>query len=158
MATLENEKWMKFASVSCKSDGIMMSVVNICKAIYIPSKQCILLIGGYDAWNVNSSKEIWIYSLSSQKWKEIENVLFEGFCFEAVLSSNGRYIVLLGGGTYNEYRNVEYVNNILVLDMKNDNNWTMKKSSLCCPDSGYCGAIVTNGIDSNNDILVNWFY
>eukprot|EP01084_Bolivina_argentea_P045577 83906_1 len=38
------------------------------KAIYIPSKQCILLIGGYYNDDGPLSNDLWIYKLTTEKW------------------------------------------------------------------------------------------
>eukprot|EP01084_Bolivina_argentea_P016252 30450_1 len=70
------------------------------KAIYIPSKQCILLISGYYLVDGDPpSDELWIYKLTTQKWIKMNNIgcVFERFRFEAVLTSNEKYIVLFGG-------------------------------------------------------------
>eukprot|EP01084_Bolivina_argentea_P001881 3487_1 len=129
------------------------------KAIYIPSKESILLIG---CWTdpesfINNSqgpnpKDIWIYSLALQKWRKVENVSFEGFHFGAVLTSNQRYIVLLGGYDGNHV-SIPYIK---VLDMKDDNNWKMKQSTICCPDNGPCSAVRTNGVDSNKLLVIGF--
>eukprot|EP01084_Bolivina_argentea_P179099 309494_1 len=37
-------------------------------AIYISSKQCILLIGGYSTSDFNFLSDVWMYSLQTQKW------------------------------------------------------------------------------------------
>eukprot|EP01084_Bolivina_argentea_P028163 52355_1 len=45
-------------------------------AIYISSKQCILLIGGYSTSGFNFLSNVWIYSLQTQKWSKINNISF----------------------------------------------------------------------------------
>eukprot|EP01084_Bolivina_argentea_P204585 349410_1 len=96
--------------------------------IYVSSKQCIVLIGGYyeeDGWGFPPLRgDIWVYSLTSQKWTKMDNVWYKRFNFNAVLTSDERYILLLGGYKYVEGINDdEETNDIFVLDMKDDNNW-----------------------------------
>eukprot|EP01084_Bolivina_argentea_P028152 52337_1 len=59
-------------------------------AIYVSSKQCILLIGGYyDDDGGPLTNEIWKYCLSSQKWTQMHNINgeFKRCDFAAVLTS-----------------------------------------------------------------------
>eukprot|EP01084_Bolivina_argentea_P176837 305946_1 len=129
------------------------------KAVNIPSKQCVLLIGGYYSDGPNdgpSSNEIWIYKLKTQKWTKINNISFERYNFEAVLTSNERYIVLFGGMKYHEDTGInELVDDICVLDMIDDNNWKIKQCELKCPRSGKCIGTSTGGIE--HDMLVTGF-
>merc|ERR1712228_82068 len=125
-------------------------------AIYVPSKQLILLIGGYDdVVGFPPSSDLWIFSLPTQKWRKTQNIQFEGYLFGAVLTSNERYIVLLGG--INDHKH--YVDDIFVLDIKNedDSKWKLRKSTVKCPKIGRCKALRTGGIDSKDDILINGF-
>eukprot|EP01084_Bolivina_argentea_P204584 349409_1 len=97
-------------------------------AIYVSSKQCIVLIGGWyeEDWCEFPPlrSDIWVYSLTSQKWTKMDNVWYKRFNFNAVLTSDERYILLLGGYKYVEGINDdEETNDIFVLDMKDDNNW-----------------------------------
>merc|ERR1712228_248791 len=97
-------------------------------------------------------------SLSTQKWTKIKNIQFEGYEFGTVLTSNERYIILLGGKN-DTISEGEEVDNIFVLDMKNEDNskWKLRKSSIKCPNVGDCHAVRTGGVDSKDDILVNGF-
>jgi len=124
------------------------------RLIHIPSKHCILLIGGYDDHN-KAQPDLWIFSLSAYKWKKIQNIKYLTYAFGAVLTSNERYIVLLGGMNIGCVR----YDDIYVLDMKNEdeNKWKMKKSSIKCPQIGVCNAVRTGGVDSKDDILVDGF-
>eukprot|EP01084_Bolivina_argentea_P253416 425658_1 len=126
-------------------------------AINIPSKQLILLIGGYTD-NLANNKNLWIHSVSSNHWKKLKNISFEGYSFGCVLTSNERYIILFGGFAYNyNYECDTARNNIWVLDMKYDNNWKIKKSEICCPMFGHCHGVRSGGIDSKDELLVIGF-
>ncbi|MCP4141178.1 MAG: hypothetical protein GY755_13000, partial [Chloroflexi bacterium] len=128
------------------------------KAIYISSKKCILLIGGGyfgDATYPNLSTEVWLYNLQNQKWIQIDNFSFPRRSFEAVLTSNERYIVLFGGVIYPHYTiGDKCVDDIFVLDMKHDGNWKMKKCNIKCPKKGECIGTRTGG---KTDIIVMGF-
>eukprot|EP01084_Bolivina_argentea_P205651 351279_1 len=123
--------------------------------IYIPSKQSILLLGGTDEEDT-LTKELWIYSLKTQKWKMINNVIFEGYWFSAVLSSNEQYIILFGGQNDSKKYD-DPVDDIFVLDIKDDNAFKLKKSTMRCPQPGECHGVRTGGINSKSDILVIGF-
>eukprot|EP01084_Bolivina_argentea_P306634 529891_1 len=120
--------------------------------VYVRAKQCILLIGGYYK-NGNASqysRDIWKYCLSSGKWTKkdclglsnIPNSNIANYC--GILTSNQRYIVLLGGL------------NICVLDMIDDNNWKMRQCKIKCPIVGLCHVSVT-GNENINEMLVIGF-
>eukprot|EP01084_Bolivina_argentea_P205652 351285_1 len=123
--------------------------------IYIPSKQSILLLGGLYEHDT-LTKELWIYSLKTQKWKMINNVIFEGYWFSAVLSSNEQYIILFGGQNDSKKYD-DPVDDIFVLDIKDDNAFKLKKSTMRCPQPGECHGVRTGGINSKSDILVIGF-
>ena len=126
-------------------------------AIYIPSKQSIVVIGGTKIeWKLYP--DLWLFSLATQKCRKLKNIQFEGFGFGAVLTSNERYIVLLGGANDTTDPAGE-VYDIFVFDMKgsDDSKWKLKRSSIKCPAKGYCGAVRTGGIDSRDEILVIGF-
>eukprot|EP01084_Bolivina_argentea_P144955 254217_1 len=125
-------------------------------AIYISSRQSILLIGGFNEYGLPC--DVWIYSLKTQKWNKINNISFKRFQFGYVLSSNQRYIILFGGWKYvSETDQDVEVDDIVVLDMKDDNNWKLKQCEIKCPVFGTCYGARTGGCDSNNQILVNGF-
>eukprot|EP01084_Bolivina_argentea_P275113 469091_1 len=103
-----------YDTIDCDNDGLLSG-----KAIYIPSKQCILLIGGYYRHDGDLSNELWIYKLTTQKWIKINNIacVFERHNFEAVLTSNEKYIILFGGRKYNKDTDSdEPTDDIFVLD------------------------------------------
>eukprot|EP01084_Bolivina_argentea_P127624 225661_1 len=124
-------------------------------AIYVPSKQFIVLIGGH-GYNGDLRKDIWCYSLRTQKWSRIEYMTFTGYNFGIVLTSNERYIILFGGTNDEQARDTE-VDDILVLDMKDDNNWKLKKSKIFCPEVGACHIVRTGGVNAKYDVLVIGF-
>eukprot|EP01084_Bolivina_argentea_P047322 87186_1 len=105
------------------------------------------------------SNEIWIYKLTTQKWIQLQiNNIFTRYDFGAVLTSNERYVVLLGGTKYDaDINDDKDTNDIFVLDMKDDNNWKIKQCKIKCPYGGNFIATITGGIDSKNGMLVNGF-
>eukprot|EP01084_Bolivina_argentea_P307374 531285_1 len=85
-------------------------------AIFISSKQCILLIGGYSSDNYNL-RDIWMYSLKRYKWTQI-NISFDRYDFGYVLTSNQQHIIFFGGWKYNVWRNKHVqLNDIFVLNI-----------------------------------------
>eukprot|EP01084_Bolivina_argentea_P256207 431268_1 len=138
-------------------------------AIFISSKQCILLIGGHNIAEYSFS-DVWIYKLQTQKWSKIDNISFNRYQFGYVLTSNQRYVILFGGqtspftvdgGCFNfmsyyleDASSHKVVDNIFVLDMEDDNNWKLKQCKIKCRGSlrNVYGA-KTGG----SNILVNGF-
>ena len=135
------------------------------KAIFIPSKKSILLIGGINLFG-KYQQHPWIYSLVTQKWREIKNVPFECVNFCAVLSSNQRYVLIFGGHKpHKEYTHIDVRNkDTLVLDIKYENRWVLKKSKIYVPNSiktkkhklhkPRMHVVRTGGVDSNDEKLV----
>eukprot|EP01084_Bolivina_argentea_P001143 2093_1 len=158
--TAHDKQWIGTISnnsINCLHDSLSnrdsMDVRRICP-IYLPSKQSVLILGGYyDYAQSECHKKLWLYSLATQKWTQIDKVMFEGFLFGAVLTSNEKYIVLFGG--YNDDKAFDdSVDTISVLDMTDDNNWKIRKSNIVCPCAGPCYATKTGGVGSNNKQLV----
>ena len=121
--------------------------------IYVPSKQCILLLGGryfnsYGGWGEVSS-EVWSYSLVTQSWKQIVDVKFAACYFAAVLTPNEKNILLFGGKN-----DKEYVDDIFVFNIEKENQYTLKKSTIHCPDVGSCFVVITGG---KNHIVVSGY-
>eukprot|EP01084_Bolivina_argentea_P095352 171456_1 len=86
----------------------------------------------------------------------MENISFDIQHFGCVLTSNQRYIVLLGGCKFTAITGFNY-KTIFVLDMNKKNNWKLRKSRIHCPMHGSCKAVRTGGIDSKNEKLVIGF-
>eukprot|EP01084_Bolivina_argentea_P123444 218763_1 len=73
-------------------------------------------------------------------------------------NENERYVVLLGGTKYNkDEQSHKATDDIFVLDMKNDNNWTIKQCTIKCPEVGNFIATRTGGVDSKCEILAIGF-
>ena len=133
------------------------------KAIYIPSIQSILLIGGFHLLD-GYQKHPWIYSLVTQKWREIEEISFKCIDFDAVLSSNQRYVLIFGGKKPTQGLMTEYNDSIFILDMKHVDQWKLKRCAIlnpkesnrrCFPKKVKRDFIFrTGGIDSNDKKLV----
>ncbi len=108
------------------------------KAIYIASKACIVLIGGHYRYCEDDDalqNEIWKYKLQTKKWTKCKDIVFDGYNFEAVLTSNEKHIILMGGvkySTIDDGGDVE-TNDIFVLDMKDNDNWKIKQCKIKCP-------------------------
>ena len=121
------------------------------KEIYISSKRQILLIGGRHTRNREANmgqtmpKHPWIYSLESNEWTKVENVIFARMMFDAVLTSNQRYIVICGGS---------FSESIHVLDMKTENEWQLRKSTIVLPKKEHCKLLITGGFESKDEVLV----
>ena len=117
------------------------------QTIHVPSKEIILLIGG----DRTLKRTLWIHSLKTNKWSSIENI-FDGYQFGAVLTSDQRYVVLLGGWRRLHDDDEWHGTRISVMDLENE--WKIRESSIRLTASGQCYAAKTGGIGSKNDLLV----
>eukprot|EP01084_Bolivina_argentea_P028154 52340_1 len=128
ISSIENNKLKILHNTFNNSESPQIRARNDAVVIYVSSKQCILLIGGYYDYDDPLTNEIWKYCLSSQKWTQVNiNGEFKRFDFSAVLTSNQRYIILFGGWKYDEEKDTDYkTDDIYVLDMNNNNNWKIK--------------------------------
>merc|ERR1712228_972277 len=85
---------------------------------------------------------------------------FQGYNFAAVLTSNQRYIILLGGRRNSPetdtYPKIEKYGKISVMDLKSRNlsGWKIKKSKIRLPQPGPCIAAQTDGMVSKHELLV----
>ncbi len=135
-------------------------------AIYIQSKSCIVLFGGYyahefgiknDGYVPQLSNEIWCFSLPLKKWTRMtQEIEINRYDFEAVLCSNERYIITMGGYVYDDATDKEVESNdIYIIDMKDNENWKIAKCKINCPSAGICLGTSTGGLGiKNTDVLV----
>eukprot|EP01084_Bolivina_argentea_P253415 425655_1 len=66
---IKNQKINIYSDKLAAKKGI--NILRYGKAIYIQSKNLILLIGGYDDISLKDNKEVWTYSLKTDEWKKI---------------------------------------------------------------------------------------
>ena len=118
-------------------------------AIYISSKQCIMLIGGQTEAG-EAVKNIGIFSMKTQTWTTIDNLYFNRYGFGAVLSPNERYVLLFGG----MIPGVGPTDDISILDIRNDNQLTLRESNIRCPYKGVCSVVRAIGFDIKDSILI----
>eukprot|EP01084_Bolivina_argentea_P061211 111874_1 len=129
--------------------------VSRSKAIYVPSKQMILLIGGETEPELGESIGIRKFCLKSNKWQNIKHISFDYHAVSAVLTSNEQYVIISGGYHNNENRLLNHTNVIHVLDIRNDNNYVLRKSEIVCPMSGYHYTVIMGGI-KDEILVVGW--
>ena len=111
--------------------------------LYIPTRNMIVLIGGYDLFETKFAG-IWVYSLVTKKWKKIKTEIdFIIMGTSAVLTTDDRNIIIVGGQTRdpNDEDRAVKVDTIYVLDISEDDTdkWMLKKSFICLTKkSGNC--------------------
>eukprot|EP01084_Bolivina_argentea_P184469 318144_1 len=117
-------------------------------AIYVPSKDIILIIGGIDESD-NKMVGVWKYYLVKKEWQKVKGITFDYYLCPAVLSLDEEYIVFVGG--YDKERNK--VNIMHVLDIRDDDNYILRKSAIKYPMSGH-HKIVRSGGGLKDELLV----
>lgn len=127
-------------------------------AIYISSKQCIVLLGGDTCGDENTKQEIsvWKYCLMSNIWSAINGISLEISGFGAILTSDERYILLFGGRStsVDSYKKKD---TIWILDLTEFDNWKLGRSKIRCPCKGVCTVTKTDGIKQKDEILVTGY-
>eukprot|EP01084_Bolivina_argentea_P204863 349916_1 len=125
--------WNKNTNIITKIDHPFNDEVWGVSVIYVPSKQCILLIGGHNGF-LQQDAGIWIFSLVSNKWRQIEGIIFKCHHVRSLaLSFDEKYVIIAGGRvdhTLNE------VNNIHILDIESIDKMKLMVSNICCPSKG----------------------
>eukprot|EP01084_Bolivina_argentea_P184463 318135_1 len=120
-------------------------------AVYIRSQGIILMIGGYDEFNENMLG-IWRYYLSTNKWQQVKGIAFNYSKHSTTLSFNEQYVIIAGG--WDEKANE--TDAIHVLDIRNENNYVLRRCSIKCPMSGI-HKIVRSGGGLKDELLVTGY-
>ena len=118
-------------------------------AIYIPSKQSILVIGAYDV-NTRKNDISMIYSIESHKWQILNITLERRYC--EVLLTNDEQFVIIAGGSGEESQQVDTIH---ILAIQND-QYILHQSSIKLPQSGP-PHIALSGNDIQDRLLVNGY-
>ena len=137
-----------------KKDKSIHKRITNSNAIYVASKQMIVLIGGYDLWPTEFVG-IWIYSLVTREWKKL-SIEFNITGSEAVLTSDEKNIII-GGGKCAQDQSLDskIVDSIYVFrvdDFDKPQEFTLKKCLIClperrsnCSDTGIGKVAITGG-------------
>ena len=126
------------------------------KAIYVPSKHMILLIGAISRSNdpINDHDEyigIWRYYLKLKKWEKVDNIKFEFYNVTLALNADEDYVIVAGG--YHDYKESD---KIQVLDIRNENEYKLMESAVVCPDGGIHNIVITGGGIKNEILVIGW--
>lgn len=147
--------------IKFKEDDKMIDILTIQQntgsrrygaAIYIPSKNYIVLFGGLREGRIPVT-DIWIFSLITQVWSKVEAISLSRWTFGAVLTADEKYILIFGGYTIDNGKEVP-TDKILVLDMTKIVDWKLIESKIKCPFSGVCNVTKTQGLYEADEILV----
>ena len=119
------------------------SEIGSSSAIYVPSKEIVLLFGGMDAVNVLKKIDyIFLYSLQTKEWKSIIND-FNLYETRVILTRDEQNVIIVGGHDKNGA-----VNTIYNLDLHNSDKheFVLKKcNNLHAPKPGKHHVIRTGG-------------
>eukprot|EP01084_Bolivina_argentea_P162739 283165_1 len=130
-------------------------------SIYIPSKQAILLIGGYGS--NSESIGIWKYSLQTRFWTILRKGNEFNICgCSAVLTANEKHIIIMNGYYINFETNPPHkpLNNIFIIDIPNDGDdnkyllYKIKNTQLKTPITGRHYIIKTGGNIFEDKLIV----
>ena len=140
-----------------RKDELIESRICSSTAIYVPSKQMIVLIGGYDNFPTNFVG-VWIYSLVTREWKKL-SIDFNLTKLSAVLTSDEKHIIIVGGGGERESSPLpQLIDSIYVLrmnDFDRPQDFVMKESRICFPLMQSANIAITGGY--KDEILVTGY-
>ena len=135
IATNSEEEIYDFAKVGQFKEGLMGP-----NAIYVPSKDVIILIGGRGS----KANGIWIFSMKSKKWAKMDALSFIHWNVSLTLTSNEEYVVIAGG--YGVGGSINSTDKIFVLDIRDDNEYKLSESKIKCPSKGLCHIVAVGGL------------
>ena len=127
-------------------------------AVYVASSNVILIFGGATA---SGQRECHIreFSLKTCKWRKIENIVYEYYIGKALVTMDGKHVLL--SPVYEDDVGAEQCDTMFILDILDDGKYEFRKSKIKIPDD-FCGAdyvhrmmAITGG--GNDDILVSGF-
>eukprot|EP01084_Bolivina_argentea_P139476 245366_1 len=98
--------------------------------VHIPSRNMLLLLGGYDAGAVECLDTIWKYCLQQKKWEKLYTTLPSAMRnFGCIVTANEKYVIVFGGSTLSLYNTLPE-NGIHVLDL---DTFETFESKVKCP-------------------------
>merc|ERR1712154_174279 len=121
--------------------------------LYIPCKDIILLIGGQGYRDYGAKMVgIWRYFLKTKKWEKVSKFTFDYFNVSVTMTSNQHFVIIAGG------YNIDRVPNdkIFVLDIRDDNNYKLRKSGIISPLSGYQHIVRIGGGLRDEMLVIGW--
>eukprot|EP01083_Nonionella_stella_P172994 595342_1 len=144
-----NENGCAFTQLTCFPE---FTAINDSAAIYIPQSEKIIHIGGMGGKYTQYSNchhtrllnHIYVYSLKSNTWISLPDFRFEGSLMQLALTSDQRHIIIAGGldgGSYSPPTDAIYV-----LEIRNKDEYVLRKSNIVCPMAGKCHIAITGGI------------
>lgn len=145
-------------------DGELLDDVTDFSMIFVESKQLILLIGVQDGGTfrqVGSLGSIWSFSAQNiieNTWKRIEGIAFDFNRVSLVLTADEHFVIISGGQSMSAGNDGPPSDAIHVLDMRDDQQFVLKKCSIRCPVVGQCITFRTgNDLTFENQwLVVGW--
>ena len=162
--------WDKMEKMWIESDvpqWKQFGTIRGCSLIHVPSKGIILMIGGrgcgkeeqrpvYPASEKTEQNSqmigIWRYHIASDRWEQIEGIEFNYYLSGCVLSSDERYVIIMGGYRFRNKKGPrklwswpsEYIH---VLDIKHDDSYKLWRSPVESPifEVGYTSFVARTG-------------
>ena len=152
--------WDKMEKMWIESDVAQwkeFGTIRGCSLIHVPSKGIILMIGGRgygqeeqlpvyptpEKTEQNSQMiGIWRYHTASDRWEQIEGIDFNYYLSGCVLSSDERYVIIMGGYRFRNKKGPRKVSfpseYIHVLDIKHDDAHKLWRSAVESPRFEFC--------------------
>lgn len=111
-------------------------------------KQKLFMVGA--RFNDDSYSGIWMFSFSTNKWRKIDYLKFDNSGASAVITIDENYIIIYGGWN----KNFQQMDDIYVLDIKEDNQYKLKKSVIKVPKIARYNMLI-RGSDTEHELLVD---
>ena len=143
----ENDKWVPVPRGFSSIAGL--------SAIHVPSKDIILLIGGHVEYRYNFG--IWIYSLKTKQAKKLDDISFNYSHVSSALTSCENYVIIASKKVQHasQFDMCNENDEIFVLDIRDDNEYKLRKCDIKLPKAGMCNISRIGGI-KDKYLVVGW--
>eukprot|EP01084_Bolivina_argentea_P124828 221200_1 len=155
----ENDSRFHTISLPGNTNNFLASGLAFSSVIYVPSKQCIFVMGGLEEKEISFQQvkagkrdlPIYSYSLKTKKWSKLRITLpIRMYGFACVLNESETHMLLFGGQVgYKAPINDIYIFNLLTMKFS--------KSKRKCPMSGDFFVAMVKEYTKDSNVLVNGF-
>eukprot|EP01083_Nonionella_stella_P160928 526523_1 len=118
--------------------------------LYVKSRKCMLLMGGYDYSVYHKLDSVWCCNTNSLQWSESPSKMpYKVNMFGYVLSYDERFVIIFGG----EKENKSNSNEIWILDL---HTMTWMPSNVHCPKSACYHAVLISNQSTSTLCVSGW--
>ena len=122
--------------------------------IYVKSKQKLFLIGAQIRGPKYPPCGIWTYSLLTNKWERIDYLKFDNYGGSVIKTSDEKYMIIFG--CWDKDDSVLKKDRIYVLDIRDDNEYKLRKSAINFPKLDRHNILIRGGEIEHEMLVIAW--